>query len=224
MRRFLLLVHRVPPDGDFSLNDLASGGGRMDEVAQAVGAAFLVSNGIRRDTELDLLLLRDGGHGRRVHLVGERLRYLNPDERSTAALLKNALVRAAGHEGRTLEASPGVFVGPGTEEDLLAFVRQPGAFWAEEGGTPLRSASVGPEAAGVLGDVLDPTPRERELLLASGIPRVRLGPRSLRASQCVVLLQNELDLREEAAPGGARAPASPGPGPGTPRGGLRATA
>ncbi len=203
MRRFLVLVHRVPTDGDFSLNDLASGGGRMDEVAQVVGAAFLVSNGIRRDTELDLLLLRDGGGGRRIHLVGERLRYLNPDERSTAALLKNALVRAGGHERRSLEASPGVFVGPGGEEDLLSFVRQPGAFWAEEGGTPLRQSPLGQEVAGVLGDVFDPTLREREILLASGIPQVRLGPRSLRSSQCVVLLQNELDLRQETGPAGS---------------------
>lgn len=203
MRRFLLLVHRVPADGDFSLNDLANGGGRMDEVAQAVGAAFLVSNGLRRDTELDLLLLRDGGGGRRIHLVGERLRYLNPDERSTAALLKNALVRSAGRSDRSLEASPGVFVGPGAEEDLLAFVRQPGALWAEEGGAPVRQFPLGAEVAGVLGDVFDPTPREREILLGSGIPRVRLGPRSLRASQCVVLLQNELDLREEGAADGS---------------------
>jgi tRNA (pseudouridine54-N1)-methyltransferase len=202
LRRFLVLVHRVPEDGDFSLNDLANGGGRMDEVAQVVGAAFLVSNGLRRDTELDLLLLREGGRGRRVHLVGQRLRYLNPDERSTAALLKNALVRAAGHNDRTLETSPGVFVGPGTEEDLVSFLRMPGAFWAEEGGVPIRRSPLGPEVAGVLGDVFDPSPRERELLVGSGVPRVRLGPRPLRASQCMVLLQNELDLREEGAPEG----------------------
>lgn len=197
MRRFLLLVHRVPPDGDFSLNDLANGGGRMDEVAQAVVSAFLTSGDIRRDTVVELLFVRDPGGVRRVELLGSGLRYLNPDERSTAALIKNALARYAGRPGRPIEASPGVRVGPGSlPEDLETFLRNPGALWLEERGEPLRSRALGTEVAAVLGDVFDPDPTERAILERSGVPRVSVGPRPLRASQCVIVLQNELDLRE----------------------------
>jgi len=59
MRRFLILAHRVPTDGQFTLNDLAGGAGRMDEVARAVSTAFTLSNDLRRDTELTVLFVAD---------------------------------------------------------------------------------------------------------------------------------------------------------------------
>jgi len=57
VRRFLLLAHRVPPNGAFTLNDLAGGAGRMDEVARAVSTAFTLSNDLRRDTEVSILFV-----------------------------------------------------------------------------------------------------------------------------------------------------------------------
>ncbi|MDE1820419.1 MAG: hypothetical protein KGJ23_07055 [Euryarchaeota archaeon] len=200
MRRVLLLVHRVPVDGAFTLNDLAGTGGRLDEVASVVAATFLVSNGLRRDCELTLLLSQDPARARKVRMEGRRLKFLNPDERSTAALLKNALVRSWTRPTDEMETTPGIFVGPcRPEEDLKAFLGRPGTFWATESGEPLRAASLEPGETGfVLSDPWDPTDQERGLLEASGVPRIAVGPRSLRSSQCVVLFQNELDLREAA--------------------------
>lgn len=112
MRRFLILAHRVPTDGQFTLNDLAGGAGRMDEVARAVSTAFTLSNDLRRDTELTVLFVADPPpKARRIVLTGARLRFLNPDERSTAALLKNALVRSVDFP-RPFESSPGLTVAP----------------------------------------------------------------------------------------------------------------
>ena len=112
MRRFLFLAHRVPPDGAFTLNDLAGGAGRMDEIARAVSTAFTLSNDLRRDVEVTVLFVAEPPpRARRIDLVGARLRYLNPDERSTAALLKNALGRSANHPGE-FESSPGLSVAP----------------------------------------------------------------------------------------------------------------
>lgn len=197
MRRFLLLAHRVPVSGQFTLNDLAGGGGRMDEVARAVSTAFTLSNDLRRDTELTILFAAPApAQARRVDLVGARLRYLNPDERSTAALLKNALARAAiyPHE---FESSPGLRVGPTAPGEALGeFLRRPGAVWLTEGGAPIASWT-GPsgEIAAVLSDPYDPTPAETELLRASGVPRLSVGPLSLRTSQVIDAVHRELDLR-----------------------------
>ncbi|HYA10321.1 MAG TPA: tRNA (pseudouridine(54)-N(1))-methyltransferase TrmY, partial [Thermoplasmata archaeon] len=92
MRRFLLVAHKVPPDGAFTLNDLAGGAGRMDEIARAVSTAFTLSNDLRRDTEMSVLFVAEPPpRARRIELFGAKLKRLNPDERSTAALLKNAL-------------------------------------------------------------------------------------------------------------------------------------
>ena len=198
MRRFLVLAHRVPTDGNFTLNDLAGGAGRMDEVARAVSTAFTLSNDLRRDTELTILFVADPPpRSRRIEIVGARVRFLNPDERSTAALLKNALVRAVSFP-RPFESSPGLTVSavdPATE--LHTFLAHPNPVWLSEGGIPIEEwASPGGNIAAVVADPYDPSPEEEALLRASGVPKVRVSPRSLRTSQVLDLVHHELDLRE----------------------------
>jgi tRNA (pseudouridine54-N1)-methyltransferase len=197
MRRFLLLAHRVPVNGAFTLNDLAGGAGRMDEIARAVSTAFTLSNDLRRDTELTILFeAQPPPAARRIQLEGARLRHLNPDERSTAALLKNALVRSIPFE-HDIEASPGLTVGPVDPSDALReFALRPGAFWLTEGGVPLRSlVGTGDGFSAVLSDPTDPPEEEARALGAFGIPRVSLGPVSMRTSQCIDVVHNEFDLR-----------------------------
>jgi tRNA (pseudouridine54-N1)-methyltransferase len=198
-RRFLLLAHRVPVSGNFSLNDLAGAGGRMDEVARAVSTAFTVSNGLRRDTELTILFEADPPpRARRIRLLGTGLRYLNPDERSTAALLKNALVRSSTLE-RDIEASPGLIVGPADPLALLrVFAGEAGTVWLTESGDPYRATAPSPSGVGaVLSDPDDPTREEQEILSSLALPRVSLGPISLRASQCIDVLHNRWDTWAE---------------------------
>jgi tRNA (pseudouridine54-N1)-methyltransferase len=205
MRRFLLLAHRVPTGGQFTLNDLAGGGGRIDEVARSVSTGFLLSNDLRRDTEMTILFASDRPPGpRHLRLIGERLRHLNPDERSTAALLKNALVRGIPAE-YDVESSPGILVGPSDpSREITEFVAQPGAIWLTEDGAPLEeSADAAGDFAAVLCDPYGPAPEEEALLARLAVPRVSLGPRSMRASQCIDVLQNHYDRREALR---ARAP------------------
>ena len=200
MRRFFLLAHRVPPSGSFTLNDLAGGAGRMDEVARAVSTAFTLSNDLRRDTELTVLFVAEPPPAaRKVEMVGARLRHLNPDERSTAALLKNALVRSSNFP-RELESSPGLRVAPvDPDRELRAFLARPGTVWVTESGTPIAEYDPsGADFGAVVSDPYDPTESERTTLETSGVPRLSVGPRSLRTSQVVDLVHNVLDLREAA--------------------------
>ncbi len=200
MRRFLLIAHRVPTSGAFTLNDLAGGGGRMDEVARAVSTAFTLSNDLRRDTEMTIVFSAEPPPAaRKVELVGARLRYLNPDERSTAALLKNALVRSASFP-REFESSPGLRVAavdPAAE--LRSFLARPGTFWLTESGTRLEDG-LPPEGdrGFVLSDPYEPTDGEREILEGSGVPRRSVGPRSLRTSQVIDLVHHAVDVDEAA--------------------------
>jgi len=206
MRRFLILAHRVPTSGEFTLNDLAGGAGRMDEVARAVSTAFTLSNDLRRDTELTVLFVADPPpKARRIDLVGNRLRFLNPDERSTAALLKNALVRSVAFP-RPFESSPGLTIAAADPAAVLReFVTLPNPVWLSEDGRPIEEwPSPGGEIAAVVSDPYDPTPEEAELLRSTGVPCVRVGPRSLRTSQVVDLVHHELDLREASSTDGAR--------------------
>ncbi|MCI4350730.1 MAG: tRNA (pseudouridine(54)-N(1))-methyltransferase TrmY [Thermoplasmata archaeon] len=201
MRRILLLAHRVPVDGGFTLNDLAGGGGRMDEIARSVSTAFTLSNDLRRDTEVTIIFRASPPpKARRIVLQGSRLRYLNPDERSTAALLKNALVRSIPLD-RDVESSPGLFVGPvDPNAELRRFISAPDALWLREDGAPLESrANLGPSFSAVVSDADDPLPEEEEVLRTATTPVVSLGPRSLRASQCIDLLHAFFDRRDVTA-------------------------
>ena len=184
----------------------------MDEVARCVSTALTVSNGVRRDTEVTILFVAEPPpNARRIRVDGARVRFLNPDERSTAALLKNALVRAASAE-HDLESSPGLVVGPvDPQEELRRFLGEPGALWLTELGEPLRTLNFPPGGfAAVLSDPTDPLTEEERILLASGVPKVSVGPRSLRSSQVIDLVHNEFDLREGAL-GGASTGPDPGP-------------
>jgi tRNA (pseudouridine54-N1)-methyltransferase len=209
MRRFLILAHRVPTDGQFTLNDLAGGAGRLDEVARAVSTAFTLSNDLRRDTEVTILFVASAPpKARRIDLFGARLRFLNPDERSTAALLKNALVRSLDFP-HPFESSPGLVVAAtDPTPDLRAFLQHPNPVWLCEGTLPIEQwPSPGGHVAAVVSDPYDPTPEEAQLLSASAAARVSVGPRSLRTSQVIDLVHHELDLREAGRP--AQGPAPP---------------
>jgi len=189
--------------GAFTLNDLAGGAGRMDEVARSVSTAFTLSNDLRRDTEMTVLFVAEPPpRARQIRLVGERLRHLNPDERSTAALLKNALVRSI-PATRETEASPGLFVGPTDPPTALQeFAQLPGCVWITESGGPLRSHRFEADSvAAILSDPYDPDPTEVAELEGLGLPKLSVGPRSLRSSQCIDVLHNELDLRWAPMPG-----------------------
>jgi tRNA (pseudouridine54-N1)-methyltransferase len=173
----------------------------MDEVARVVSTAFTLSNDLRRDVEVTILFSAEPPpRARRMRLDGRRLKFLNPDERSTAALIKNALVRSAGVD-RDVEASPGLVVGPADPAEVLrAFVGVAGTIWLTEAGAPIGDGDVADGAfRAVLSDPTDPTAQEVELLREAGVAARSLGPRSLRSSQCVDALHHLADLRHGPA-------------------------
>lgn len=202
-RRFLILVHRVPVDADFTLNDLAGTGGRMDAIAGSVTAAFLISNGMRRDTELSLLILSDPSRILYVRLDSRRLRSLNPDERSTAALIKNAIVRYWGSQERRdvefdphteIETAPGICVRMGDlESDLRSYAGSGRCIWLNEEGDR-EAITMGEGGLSViLSDPYEPSEEEVRQLKGLGLKKVSVGPLSLHTSQCITIVHNALD-------------------------------
>jgi len=199
-RHLLILAHRVPVDGAFTLNDLAGGAGRLDEIARAVSTALTLSHDLRRDTEVAILFSSAPvPAARRIRVIGARVRFLNPDERSTAALLKNALIRSV-HFPHPFESSPGVVVeAVDPLEALERFVAEPGAVWLDESGTPLEAWTPPPVVRAVVSDPSDPTEAERAVLRSARLPTLSVGPRSLRTSQVIDVFHNRLD-RSSAGP------------------------
>lgn len=193
MRTFVVVSHTVPLDGEFSLSDLPGGAGRLDVLCRAATEAFLVSHGIRKEVTLHLVLQDQ----LTISLWGPRLRHLNPDERSTAALVRAALRGAhALPAGEERASTPGITVRRLGLAPLLADLRAAGAtpIILDENGEPIRTTGIPERPAFILSDHQDFT--ASELALLTGFPRIAVGPRVLQGHQCITLVHNELDLRE----------------------------
>lgn len=193
MRRFLVIGHQAASGPGFSLKDLAGTSGRLDILARCMGAAFLTSHGLRPDVALYTLHLGPPAAPKAVRMESRHLRHLNPDERTSAMLLEKAL--GAPTTGPVWAPStPGVSVARVDLAELLDGAGAPLVMLHEEG-ADIAHADLPEGALFVLGDHLGFTPEEEAALASRAIARVSLGPVSLQADQCIVVLHNHLDRR-----------------------------
>ncbi len=189
MKRFIIVGHRALTSGDFKLDDLAGSAGRLDILLRCINSAFFLSHDIRRDVEVYLVLQGPPSPPRTVRLVGSELRYLNPDERSTAALVRNALL----HQGK-MKTSPGIYVSNDSFFDLIyRFAKESRMVYLKETGMRQEEADLRGEVTFVLSDNQDLSSEEEELLLQTNPLILNLGPLSYHSDHCIILVHNLLD-------------------------------
>lgn len=189
MRTFVVVGHKATTQPNFSLEDIPGTSGRLDILCRSVTSAFVLSHGIRKDVLVYLVLL-GGEPPKTIRLVGETLRHLNPDERTTAALLKKALAVQATPEWAM--STSGIFVRTGGLPELLEDLKQTSVrlVYLKEDGRDFRCPNDEPqerETAFVLGDHTGMTEEEEALLALAGAEVVTLGPSSLHADHCIVV-------------------------------------
>lgn len=191
MRDFVVVGHLAKTNPDFSLEDIPGTSGRIDILCRCINSAFFLSHGLRRDVRCFLVLL-GGSAPKTVRLDGETVRHLNPDERTTAALLKKALALEAGPDWT--RSTPGISVRTGDLSSLLKTLLADGAglYYLREDGRDIRDGLSG-EGVYVLGDHLGMTPDEEAMLEGMGARVLSVGPASLHADHCIILINNELD-------------------------------
>lgn len=193
MRRFIIIGHKAATAADFKLDDLAGGAGRLDVLLRCINSSFFLSHDLRKDVEVLLILQGPPGPARTVRLVGNELRYLNPDERSTGALIRNALMRETESEERS---TPGIYVSRRTFPDVLALLEpETELIYLKEDGEDIRSAEIPENVTFVLSDHMDLTVDEESLLLNYKPKVLKLGPISYHADHCITIVNNELDRR-----------------------------
>jgi tRNA (pseudouridine54-N1)-methyltransferase len=201
MRTFIVIGHKARTDGHFNLNDLPGSAGRMDILCRCVNSALFLSHDLRRDVIIYLVLLGEPDPPKIVKFEGERVRYLNPDERSSGSLINKALEKRSGSYWR--ESTPGVWIQRG---DLQALLEEllPGSgdtklFYLREDGGDVRDVFkqiLPDDAVFVLGDHEGVTAEEEALVMDAGAVTIRVGPVSLHADHCIIIVNNELDRME----------------------------
>ena len=190
MPSFIVIGHKVRTDDDFSLNDLPGSTGRLDVLLRCVNSAFMLSNDIRKDVDLYLVLLGEPDPPKTVHFKGSESKYLNPDERSTGALVKKALAEKVWEED--IETSPGVFV---CKKGLASILNGLGGrrIYLREGGSDMADVSLAPDDVFVFGGHEDLTAEEEKIVESGESVRISLGPKSLHADHCISVVLNVLD-------------------------------
>jgi tRNA (pseudouridine54-N1)-methyltransferase len=191
MRQFVVVAHDAPIDPDFSLSALGSDAGRMDLLARCLNAGLLASHGIREDARVHLVV----GDAYTVSVDGATVRNLHPDERSIAALVKNALESredAIGHQ--PAEPSPGVEVyRMGLEATLDRLARDGSIVALHEDGEPANEREPPAHPVFVLSDHRDFTDDEVATLDDAADVRLRLGPTVLHADHAITVAHHYCD-------------------------------
>ena len=201
MRRFILIGQRALASPDFLLDDLAGTSGRLDVLLRSLRAGLLVSHGLRHDTLVYLVLLGGPRAPRALRFDGARVRYLRPEERALATLVKKVLARepsAAKIEGFE-PVRDGVALAEGGLGAVLDDLQGATPYVLEEGAPDIRQASIDLDnAAFFLGDHLGFDDSTRARLSHLGATPLGLGPVSVHAEDAVAILANELDRRGPA--------------------------
>lgn len=190
MREFVVLGHEAPTAADVSLEDLP-GAGRLDVLCRCVTSALLLSHGVRPDSRIHLVL----DDAVTITVDGAEVRRLNPDERSTGALLRGALEEreaAIGHQ--PVEPSPGVELRQvGLETTLDALLADATLAMLHPEGDAVVDVDPPTNPAFVLSDHRPFTDADRDVLGDHCDRRLSLGPEALHADQAITVAHNWLD-------------------------------
>jgi len=193
MRRFLILGHKAAIEPDFTLNDLPGAAGRIDVLCRAIGSSLFLSHGIRRDVETNLLL-QDSVL---IRIYGEYVKRLNPDERSTAALIKHALQALKDSSSDDeVRSTPGITVARRSLSEVIDSFIGVGAtpVVLHEEGEPAESFHFPENPAFILSDHTEFS--EADQLTLADYPRISLGSTALHTSQAITITHYLLDRLE----------------------------
>lgn len=197
-RRFAIIGRKASASDEFILDDLPGTSGRLDILARCLRAALLSSHGVRTDVVVYLVLQGGPLAPRVVRVAGSRTRFLRPDERSLAVLLKKVLSSREDHlPRRFVEVRRGIALARGDLDLVLADAGGAARFVLEEDAPDLRlePGLEAPDVLFVLGDHMGLAPAATEALAREGARPISIGPVTVHADDAVAVVTNELDRR-----------------------------
>ena len=197
MREFILRARKGPSTPDFSLDDL-SRAGHLEIVAHCVVNALFYAGQIRPGTAVHVVLDGPAAPPKTIRFESDTLGSVGGfDERTWCGLVQRAL--KAGRRlalNQEVQVDGGVFVAKKSFEQL---VREKGAaaplYYLQRRGADIRSVSFALPSTFVFTDHLSMPKKTDRYLDRLGARPISVGPRMLFASQCIVLVHNELDRR-----------------------------
>lgn len=193
MRNFILRARKGPTTPHFSLDDLTRFG-RLEVVAHCLANALFYSKNIRTNTVIHLVFDGPSDPPKTVRFESDHLGYLGGfDERTLAGAVQKALAAGQGLAlGEERMADGGLFVSKKGFEHVVKEQESP-LYVLERKGADIRTVSFESDATFVFADHLAMPKKTDKYLRRLGAAPISVGPKMLFASQCIVLVHNELD-------------------------------
>ncbi|MFP3908381.1 MAG: tRNA (pseudouridine(54)-N(1))-methyltransferase TrmY [Archaeoglobaceae archaeon] len=194
MRAFLVVGNKAVTQ-PFNLNDLPGSAGRMDILCRCVAQALFYSHGVRRNSEIYLLLM-GGEPSKAVRIVGNEVKYMSPDERNIAGLLRKAL---RNDQKEWKRSTPGIYSCVKSFGELLEELSPHYKLvYLREDGEDIREVQWEiNDQLFVMGDHLGISNEMEELLLTYTSKLISLSSLPLQADQCILISHYELDRFEK---------------------------
>lgn len=190
IRRFLVIGHNIPLNSDFSLNNLP-GEGRIDILCRCINSAFFLSHSIRKNVRLYLTLQNKVT----IRIEGRELKHLNPDERSTASLIKKALEKRKKVRIREKETTPGIYISERNLEDILKEEKGNILHLHENTQKQLKEMEIQNiiNPFFILSDHKNLTKKEKRIIKQERKTKISISPKTLHADHTIIVAHNHLD-------------------------------
>lgn len=169
-------------------------------IAHAIANAFFYSNGMRDDVEVYIVLESSADFPRTVKLsTAQGLSIPGFHETAILSVISQALMQARTIlKDQIISAAPGIEVaGFGFERLMQRLLESRPVYLLDKKGEDIRNIEYENDAVFVLSDHLAMPKNSIKSFERRGLKKISLGKRMLFASQCVVLIQAELDRRSD---------------------------
>jgi tRNA (pseudouridine54-N1)-methyltransferase len=191
MREFIYFSRTARTSGNFK--DLMKAG-RLDIACHVVIAAFFLSHKLRENIKLHLVFYGPPDPPKHLELnSSERMKeFLS--KKDVSGLIKRMLYKYKKYQ--KTEPFPSCFI---EKKSLLSLIRElqqenKKIYILDPKGTPLRKAKIEKNSVFLLGDHKG-LPQKEKKRISKTSEKISIGPKTYFASHTLVVLQNELDIR-----------------------------
>jgi tRNA (pseudouridine54-N1)-methyltransferase len=195
MRTFVLRARKGTVIADKVFAQVGSGA-HFEIIAHTLANAFYFSNGIRRDVEVYVVLDSTPDYPRTLKFsANDGLSFPGFDEHAILTVVASALEKGqqvAKDASQTV--APGIVIlGFGFDTLMKKLQDNTQVYLLDKKGDDVRTLHFPQQGVFVLSDHLPMPKNSIKTLVRKGLHKISLGNKMLFASQCVVLIHNELD-------------------------------
>ncbi len=194
MREFILRALKAHTSS-FNVDNLEDAG-KMHIVARCISNALWVAKGLREDTIMHVNLEGPRLPPKLISFYGSKLKGFAFDELGISKFIKHALEKGQDLElNQSLEVHPGIIIAKKSFEQFIKDNSDKQIIYLDKKGKNIREFKFKKDVLFVFGDYIG-MPRKTEYFLERyKAEKISLGRVEYHASQCITLVQNELDLR-----------------------------